>query len=486
MSAYRLDSEFQILGEWFLKNNTLDESIKGTLFYSEKEIILELYDAFGNIFNDEYSNLEFIYGFSTDGKTVLLNNLSMKRGKENFPGFPTINYYVQDFLILQENYNNSSELYDLINHITSQSLDNFQVRNTVFTFDSISEWMHKSTIQKMKDEKNNIITLKADLGNYEVDKYVIPNQDIMLKENIKVTVEQREHIVTEEHALIIEPTSKRQTMDFANSFDNANRIKHLVEFFVNYPLKFNYIEFHYEDINPISEKGEDKEIKIGRYFFTSIGERLTEKPKLSVKYTDIRNEFEHLLKNWFLKEDELEFIINSFIGDIYMPNYINTQLLNSIRNLEIYHRHFIDKDNKEPHDEFLENEISALITFVENNISTKNQSRFIRNIQYNPETNLNKRLVELFKLLPLKLSESIIKQPKKSLSKSINSFAYKLTQIRNYFTHGDDKEKFKDIVEIIENGLKMYEYNRKLKIIIKYFIYKELGMSEDLILKILK
>lgn len=486
ISEYRLDSEFQLLGQWFLTSQTLEESIKGTLHYSEEEITLELYDTFGYMFDKKYNNIDFIYGFSNDGKTIVLHNLSISSANENFPGFPTINYYVQDFFVLQENYDEVSELYNLVNDITSESFDSFVVKKVLFSFDYLTEWINQSSIQSKKNHKDNIITLEADLGNYDIAEFEISNRNIILKENVIVDKPGSEHLLNEEHQLIIRPLHETENMEFSDGLQNSINIKNLIEFFVNSPLKFSYIEFQYASMNTGSGNNDKEKNKTGRYFFRGLGERLIAKPQMNIKYTDISSEFELILNKWFLKQEELEFIIDSFIGDIYLPNYINTQLLNSIRNLEIYHRNFIEPKKEKVKDEHLEEEKGVLIDFVENKISEQNQNRFIRNIKYDPEMTLNQRLMDLFKKLPNEISVDLIKESNKSLKRSIKSFAYKLTQIRNYYTHGDDKKKYTKINEIIENGLIMYEYNRVLVMILKYFIYSELGMSENMIREILK
>ncbi|MBG9983229.1 hypothetical protein HZY86_09175 [Aerococcaceae bacterium DSM 111020] len=113
--------------------------------------------------------------------------------------------------------------------------------------------------------------------------------------------------------------------------------------------------------------------------------------------------------------------------------------MNAIKNLEMYQRNFKDTSKPEQVDEMLEQSKETLIKFVEENIEDKKyQERFIRNIKYNPELTLSKRLTYLFKKLDSSVKSDFLKLPHKSPSDSISSIVNSLVQTRNYYTHGDD------------------------------------------------
>lgn len=79
------------------------------------------------------------------------------------------------------------------------------------------------------------------------------------------------------------------------------------------------------------------------------------------------------------------------------------------------------------------------------------------------------------------MNENVSQQNKegKSPSKSSSSLARSLTQTRNFHTHGYKPELYPDRIQGAQN---LFTTNEKLKLFQRYFIYKELGISEDIIL----
>jgi len=73
ITKYRLDTEFEIVGMWTLRNQSLQEGIVGTLKYSKDEPVLELIDVFSkNNFGKD--KLDYIIGFSKDGEIIIVRN----------------------------------------------------------------------------------------------------------------------------------------------------------------------------------------------------------------------------------------------------------------------------------------------------------------------------------------------------------------------------------------------------------------------------
>ena len=257
--------------------------------------------------------------------------------------------------------------------------------------------------------------------------------------------------------------------------------KKLIEFLNGMPLHFQYLEFLCEkDTIPENSKRFYPVIK-GRYFFKQIGEPITTTPKNPLTLRSVENEFENILDSWYLKKEKLSFIIDSYLNDLYLPYYIETQLLNSIRNLEIYYRNFVN-DSIEQKKEELKDDQQLLTDYVNENVSQPNKEHFIANVNFIGEDSLQKKLSHLFRKLPDKIFESCIKKEGKSPSKSSSSLARSLTQTRNFHTHGYKPELYPDRIQGAHN---FFKTNEKLKLFQRYFIYKELGLSEDTILKVL-
>ena len=76
-----------------------------------------------------------------------------------------------------------------------------------------------------------------------------------------------------------------------------------------------------------------------------------------------------------------------------------------------------------------------------------------------------------------------IKMPKRRKSRSIGSFVNRLIETRHFYTHGDNPEHYPSrIVELDQ----IKHVNRVMRKICLYYVYKELGITEELILRKLR
>ncbi|MBF0847775.1 hypothetical protein IR145_09965, partial [Streptococcus danieliae] len=79
-----------------------------------------------------------------------------------------------------------------------------------------------------------------------------------------------------------------------------------------------------------------------------------------------------------------------------------------------------------------------------------------------------------------------IKLPGKNMKSSIDSITNSLVQTRNYYTHGDDVENYP---QAITDTIEQLNITSTLNQIIKYYIFKELGMlnkNKEIINKIIE
>ena len=118
---------------------------------------------------------------------------------------------------------------------------------------------------------------------------------------------------------------------------------------------------------------------------------------------------------------------------------------------------------------------------IQTEIPEKYQGRFRSQVYYQPEKSLRKRMDYLIKTLPEEIFDVLqIKTPKRRKSRSIGSFVNRLIETRHYYTHGDFPENYP--ARIVEFD-QIKRVNRQLRNICLYYVYKELGISEDVILR---
>lgn len=110
--------------------------------------------------------MEKIYGYSSDGKIIILNTYGEPTGTSSVPGFPITKYHVKNFKIYDvyyseiENFNYSSESFrNLFDKLESEKSVEYK-----FSFEHIEEWVDKSLVD---------IKRRADQAIFEsaVNKY---------------------------------------------------------------------------------------------------------------------------------------------------------------------------------------------------------------------------------------------------------------------------------------------------------------------------
>lgn len=128
--------------------------------------------------------------------------------------------------------------------------------------------------------------------------------------------------------------------------------------------------------------------------------------------------------------------MKQFSKNLHADLYLEDQLVDAIRNLEVYSRNFQIEQNGKKRELTLSERLKELF----NSIDKVNQD----------------------KILPIELDK--------------DSFITKLVQTRNYYTHGDKKQRYP---EMITNFNEMYDTKVLLQEVLRYYIYKELGMKYD-------
>ena len=146
-------------------------------------------------------------------------------------------------------------------------------------------------------------------------------------------------------------------------------------------------------------------------------------------------------------------------------------MVDAIRNLEVYSRNFIKFTAAKP---TLSPEQENARQKVINFINTSIEKEFRRNLKNRiklkyREPKLSERLLNLFENIDL---DNQIKLFSKFKYKEL--LVQKLVDTRNYYTHGDLKENYPNL---ITNFNEMYEVKILLQDILRYYIYQELDMK---------
>lgn len=469
---YSWDKELEIKGYFSESPDDIanKNNLSGILHYSPREIVLELFGEFeeeaGNPFGfSKY--LEKIYGFSNNGEVLILNTYGEPMANLSYPGFPITKYRVKNFKIYKvfyqglEDFDGSSGAFrDLINKLDSEEIERYQ-----FSFEHIEEWIGKSLVTVKYGENKTVFESAVD--EYQSTNVLIKS----LKMNFEDTATLHSSFTTTSFTsdYFIKLTSADSDRRKFNEFYQASRkFKDFIEILSNIPLSFTNIEFlvHYKMV-------EDKRLPLitGKFFVQH--DRKSKKWKINsqqdISLRKLEDNFEQILNQWFDKSEELEFIVRQFSKNLHGDLYLEDQLVDAIRNLEVYSRNF--KNFKIPQclSDVEEKARQSLIDFINTHILEELRKKFRGRLNSKAKVpTLAERLKKLFDSIDEVNQDKIFSDRDKEL------LIKKLVDTRNYFTHGDSKEKYSELISDINE---MYEIKLLLQEVLRYYIYQELGME---------
>jgi hypothetical protein len=176
--------------------------------------------------------------------------------------------------------------------------------------------------------------------------------------------------------------------------------------------------------------------KTYKYFYRSDAAKVEETFRADqalIKFSDIETNIGEMISKWFEFRDNHKIVSELYSEQFYKPSYVNSSFLNALQTLELYH-----------------NKITGYRT-----------------------TKLEKRLKDLFDSLHFDSAQFLIGS---DAEKELLIAA--LVDTRNYLTHFDLGEK----QHILEDDEK-FTVGMLLKAIIGFIILRDLGISEDILVK---
>ena len=469
---YTWNKEFEIKGYFSERSDDIvsKDNLSGILHYSPSEIVLELFGGF-----EEESGISFgfgkclekIYGFSSNGYILILNTYGEPMVHSSFPGFPITRYRVKNFKIYSVFYNElgnfdySSEAFkDLINELDSEKIKEYK-----FSFEHIEEWIEKSLVT-VKYRDNQTIFESA-VSEYQPTKVLIRSlgmnfEDVAILHSSYTTTS-----FTSDY--FIKLISADLNIRYFDEFYQAShKFKEFIEILSNIPLSFTNIEFLvlYKMID-----GKRMPLIKGKFFVqhSRKSQKWKSYSQQDISLRTLEDNFEHILNHWFDKSEELEFIVRQFSKNLHGDLYLEDQLVDAIRNLEVYSRNFKNFKNPKCLSDVEEKARQSLFDFINTHLLEEVRRKFRNKLKFNQkEPNLAERLKNLFDSIDeLNLSKIFSNSKRELLIK-------KLIQTRNYYTHGDSKDNYPEMITDISE---MYETKLLLQEVLRYYIYQELDMK---------
>lgn len=437
---YVWDKDFELKGYFSdsPSNIASNDSLSGILHYTPQEITLELFGEFpdetGNSFGFS-KDLEKIYGFSSDGNVLILNTYGKTMEHISTPGFSIIKYGIEKFKLYNifysklENFDSKPE--DWIALI--DKLEKEEVMEFRFSFEHIEEWIEKSLVTIKYRENKDIF--ESSINDYKSTNALIKSLKIKFEDSPILYSSYTTTSFRSKYFIKFTPFDS-ETKKFNDFYDAARKFNGFIEILSNVPISFTNIEFLVQDI--LIDENRIPLIK-GKFFVQHDRKykKWNKSSQQNISLSKLDTDFDQILNHWFDKTEELEFIVKQFSKNLHGDLYLEDQLVDAIRNLEVYSRNFQIDQNGKQRKLFLSKRLKELFTSIDN--------------------------INQDKIFPKELDRK--------------SFIKKLVDTRNYYTHGDKKENHP---KLITDFHEMYDTKVLLQEVLRYFIYKELGMEYDL------
>lgn len=469
---YTWDKEFEIKGYFSERSDAIvsENNLSGILHYSPREIVLELFGEFEEETSISFGfgkHLEKIYGFSSSGNILILNTYGEPMVHSSSPGFPITRYRVKNFKIYSvfynelENFDYSSEVFkDLINELDSEEIKEYR-----FSFEHIDEWIEKSLVTIKRDENKTIF--ESAINEYQSTKVLIKSLGMNFEDMPVLYSSFTTGSFTSDYFIKL-TSADLNTRCFDEFYQASRKFKEFIEILSNIPLSFTNIEFfvRYKMIG-----GKRLPLIKGKFFVqhSRKSKKWKSYSQQDISLRKLEDNFEHILNHWFDKSEELEFIVRQFSKNLHGDLYLEDQLVDAIRNLEVYSRNFKDFKISQNLSNVEEKAKQSLFDFINTHILEEVRGKFRKRLKFNKkEPNLSERLKNLFDSIDELNQSKIFSNSERDL------LIAKLTQTRNYYTHGDSKDKYPEMITDISE---MYETKLLLQEVLRYYIYQELDMK---------
>ena len=471
--SYSWDKDFEIKG-YFSDNKSKvvsSEANSGILTYSPNEIVLEI---FGEFPNDEAISINFgnpvdkIYGFDSSGNLLILESYGSPYGTSNSSGFPMKKYRIKTFKIFEINYQwlpNTNNFKDLIVELIDE-LEDTKVQYYQFSFDHLADWIGKPIISTERDFEQKDFNIEVNISDYPLTEVLITSEDLKFKDVPSYIFSYDALSVEPSYRIHLSSPTDRK-VSFQKCYDTSIRIKELVEMLSEKPLSFETIEF-------LCEKRKDNNWPIirGKYFVQHSRKNIKwDKHELhKISLNKLGDNFEAIINNWFDKSEQLEFIVRSFTANLHGTPYLEDSFIDSIRNLEVFARNFRGEQQADISKEEDINK-QRVFDFINKNIDESFKKIFRNRLKYQrQDSDLRKKLLDLFTNVPGKIGKN------KLTETSISSIVKKLYDSRNYYIHGDEKSKYKNLVTDFNE---MHELLTLCQEVLRFYIFQELGLEYD-------
>ena len=181
-------------------------------------------------------------------------------------------------------------------------------------------------------------------------------------------------------------------------------------------------------------------------------------------FSDISDNFEKCLKNWFTKSEVLRPVYDLYFGTLYNSQmYLQHEFLSIIQAIESYHRRI--HNGKYLSDIDYEKIYDTLVEAISKEVDKDLKESLKQKLKYHNEFSLRKRLKEILKKCGVVVNLS---------NQYPTEFVEDVVNTRNFLTHYDKSIEFK-----VKSGADLYQLVQKLKFILEICFLIELEIPKE-------
>jgi hypothetical protein len=385
--------------------------------------------------------IDFINGFTVDGKKITLYNSVIVHYSNRWPGMNTT-VIRSVFLFVGEYFHSVKQL--RFKNITSQ-------------YTNMDKWLGNSGATVMQSGEGRKINIKHrlpksiefDLGKDLKGEFRFTH--FLTKDITAAAIQQNVELVL---------AAKRKPFNVYSSIRFLRVFQNFLTLAIQEPCYPIRIALTMDYTNASAKKGDvllfygfsvekpvDEDISAYYFLFT---------------YQEIQRSLKKIINKWYEMNNALEPTINLLFGGFYNPSHGVNDFLNMVQSLETYHRRRRKNElvSTRKHQERLDEILRS--------VPRRYKTWLAQNLPYSNEPRLRKRLKELISSIPNDIARKYFYDKNKYVNEIVSS--------RNYYTHYD---KSLDAMRLKDQDL--YYATERLKIILMYSIMQEAGFSKKML-----
>lgn len=494
LDSYRLDNKNILKGKWAISLNELisddgiisNKAISGNLELNNGKITLDLNGRLTGVSLSLFDDIEKIYGYLSNNLYVVLEKCYLIN-----PTIISNGYNVEKYI------SNYAYIISLPNNDVSVLKDQeVYATRAKFSFSYLNDWYNiDHPILNYEMSKDPFSIKYINKFSNENNFNILDNEfTIKIKRDIRAIYKANKGSSVKMYYYIEVISNNCEVKSIREFYEVSQWFMKLIDFLTQSKKRFSYIKFYLEDENnkfqskSLDNGDYDYEYPIyyGQFIFRQLDEQNQEPKFNSLRLSDIKEDLETIICNWFKYKEKLKPVI-----DLYTQNYIPTLdiesiLVNQTEMMERLYDNFFNsaRETQNCEDSNLDNTILEIKDYLDKNnieISIKEEiTRRLGNDKKNYPT-FREKLTVILENIPEQLKNIfyLIDQNWKNDTNFEKNFANRLKDTRNYNTHGPGNNKNKSRLKAFKE---LNNANTVLEYIIYYHVIHQLGITDDILL----